>query len=137
MRTVEVALELRSAILRQEAIASVLHVQDGLHRAYEDREELLAKDSAREIERQSILDAQRTGEVLDPKKSRGLVRALLSQHARPEYTCRFRWGQGSIAFWDNRAAQHYAVSDYFPHKRVLRRVTVSGDRPFYRPIASD
>ena len=84
--------------------------------------------------RHNSLTDRRTGEVLDPKESRGLVRELLSQHARPEYTCRFRWSQGSIAFWDNRAAQHYAVSDYFPHKRVLRRVTVSGDRPFYRPI---
>jgi len=40
----------------------------------------------------------------------------------------------SIAFWDNRAAQHYAASDYYPHQRLLRRVTVSGDRPYYNPV---
>ena len=46
---------------------------------------------------------------------------------------RFRWTEGSIAFWDNRAVQHYAASDYYPHKRVLRRVTLRGDRPYFRP----
>ncbi len=70
-----------------------------------------------------------TGEALEPKASRKLVATLLQQHTRPEYHCRFRWTEGSMAFWDNRAAQHYAASDYFPHRRVLRRVTVSGDRP--------
>ena len=40
---------------------------------------------------------------------------------------------GSIAFWDNRAVQHYATSDYYPHRRVLRRVTVSGDKPYHEP----
>ncbi|MDG2049909.1 MAG: TauD/TfdA family dioxygenase [Myxococcota bacterium] len=87
--------------------------------------------------RHESLTDRRSGETLDAKQSRNLVRELLQQHARPEYTCRFRWGVGSIAFWDNRAAQHYAVSDYFPHQRVLRRVTVSGDRPFLRPIEAE
>jgi taurine dioxygenase len=82
----------------------------------------------------SLYDA-RTGEALDPDESREIVRQLLVQHARPEYQCRFRWAPGSIAFWDNRAVQHYAVSDYHPHKRVLRRVTVSGDVPFYAPAS--
>jgi len=73
----------------------------------------------------------RSGEPLEPGESESIVRALLLQHGRPEYHCRFEWTPGSIAFWDNRAVQHYAASDYHPHKRVLRRVTVSGDRPFY------
>ena len=70
-----------------------------------------------------------TGEELAPDESREITRTLLAQHGRPEYQCRFQWEQGSVAFWDNRAAQHYAASDYFPHRRSLRRVTVSGDRP--------
>jgi taurine dioxygenase len=37
----------------------------------------------------------------------------------------------SIAFWDNRASQHYAASDYFPAARVMERVTVAGDRPYF------
>lgn len=75
----------------------------------------------------------RTGEQLETSESEDIARQLLQQHARPEYICRFQWEPGSIAFWDNRAVQHYAASDYYPHRRLLRRVTVSGDRPFYDP----
>ena len=75
----------------------------------------------------------RTGETLPKDESEQLVKVLLAQHERSEYVCRFRWEPGSVAFWDNRAVQHYAASDYFPHERLLRRVTVSGDVPFYDP----
>lgn len=75
----------------------------------------------------------RTGEQLDSEESKRIVKELLTQHARPEYQCRFEWQAGSIAFWDNRAVQHYAASDYYPHRRVLRRVTISGDKPYYNP----
>jgi taurine dioxygenase len=77
----------------------------------------------------------RNGEKLEKTESEALVGQLLRQHERPEYVCRFHWQPGSIAFWDNRAVQHYAASDYHPHNRLLRRVTVSGDRPFYDPAA--
>jgi taurine dioxygenase len=77
----------------------------------------------------------RTDEQLPREESEAIVRQLQQQHSRPEYSCRFKWTAGSIAFWDNRAVQHYAASDYHPHKRVLRRVTVSGDKPFYQPAA--
>lgn len=72
-----------------------------------------------------------TGERLPEDEARAIVRELQQQHGRPEYTCRFTWAPGSIAFWDNRAVQHYAASDYYPESRVLRRVTVRGDRPYY------
>jgi taurine dioxygenase len=75
----------------------------------------------------------RTGEPLGKEASEEIVGLLLRQHERPEYKCRFNWEPGSIAFWDNRAVQHYAASDYYPHRRLLRRVTVSGDKPFYNP----
>lgn len=50
-----------------------------------------------------------------------------------EIQCRFRWEAGSIAFWDNRVCQHLAVSDYFPARRVMERVTIAGDRPYFKP----
>jgi len=73
----------------------------------------------------------RSGEPLANDEAKNLVQFLLQQHAMNEYTCRFKWQAGSIAFWDNRAVQHYAASDYYPHNRLLRRVTVSGDKPYY------
>lgn len=88
------------------------------------------------IRHDSLYD-ERNGEKLDTAESREIVRQLVQQHGRPEYTCRFSWGPGSMAFWDNRAVQHYAASDYHPYKRVLRRVTVSGDKPFYDPARED
>jgi taurine dioxygenase len=55
---------------------------------------------------------------------------FLLQHVRsPEFQCRFRWERNSIAFWDNRAVQHYAVADY-TERRLMQRFTIKGDRPF-------
>lgn len=66
---------------------------------------------------------------LPPDESAELLDLLYRQAAVPEYQCRFRWTPGSIALWDNRSTQHYAVSDYFPQRRVMERVTIAGDRP--------
>ena len=62
------------------------------------------------------------------------VLAFLFRHIEtPEFQCRFRWEKNSVAFWDNRSAQHHALWDYFPHTRSGTRVTIKGDAPFYRP----
>ena len=66
---------------------------------------------------------------LEKDESDRLLRRLYAQAAIPEYHCRFRWETNSIAFWDNRASQHYAASDYWPAVRRMERVTVIGDRP--------
>jgi taurine dioxygenase len=58
------------------------------------------------------------------------ILAFLFQHQiRPEFTCRFRWHKGSLAFWDNRASQHNPVNDYHGFRRVMRRITLAGERP--------
>ncbi|MDJ1131051.1 TauD/TfdA dioxygenase family protein [Streptomyces iconiensis] len=62
-------------------------------------------------------------------ESAELLELLYEQARHPEYQCRFHWERGSVAFWDNRITQHYAVSDYFPAPRVMERVTLKGDRP--------
>jgi len=67
---------------------------------------------------------------LDHDESEELLGYLCGRARIPEYQCRFRWSEGAVAFWDNRATQHYACSDYWPEPRVMERVTITGDRPF-------
>jgi taurine dioxygenase len=55
---------------------------------------------------------------------------LYRHQIQPEFSCRFIWRPGSLAFWDNRCAQHYPVNDYHGHTRLLHRVTLKGDKPF-------
>lgn len=66
---------------------------------------------------------------MEGEESRRLLNTLYRQATVPEYQCRFRWRQYSVAFWDNRAAQHYAASDYYPSRRLMERVTICGDVP--------
>ncbi|MWC27012.1 TauD/TfdA dioxygenase family protein [Paenibacillus sp. MMS18-CY102] len=55
---------------------------------------------------------------------------ILQEHVtRLENTVRWRWAEGDVAIWDNRATQHYAVNDYGQQHRVVRRVTLAGDVP--------
>ena len=59
-----------------------------------------------------------------------LLNYLQSQASIPEYQVRFRWKPDSVAIWDNRCTQHYAVHDYWPDPRKMERATIMGDRPF-------
>ena len=62
-------------------------------------------------------------------ESSAILRYLYEHMANPLFQCRFRWQPNSIAFWDNRCAQHRAMWDYWPHTRSGARVTVKGDKP--------
>jgi taurine dioxygenase len=66
---------------------------------------------------------------MDLDESRSLLAFLTTRAARPEYQVRFRWEPGSVAFWDNRCTQHYAVQDYWPERRVMERATIVGEVP--------
>ena len=60
-------------------------------------------------------------------ESQPLLDFLFSHQVRPEFTCRFTWDHGSVAFWDNRAAQHNPINDYHGFSRVMHRITLQGD----------
>ncbi|WNZ27000.1 TauD/TfdA family dioxygenase [Leptolyngbya sp. NK1-12] len=66
---------------------------------------------------------------LSTSESTALVQLLQSYVTRPENTVRWRWQVGDVAFWDNRATQHYAIYDYDGQPRRVQRVTIAGDRP--------
>ena len=59
-----------------------------------------------------------------------LLQYLIAQVQIPEYQVRFRWRSNSVAFWDNRSTQHYAVMDYAPCHRKMERAGITGDTPF-------
>ena len=68
-------------------------------------------------------------EGMTEEESAPILKYLYAHQTRPEFTCRFRWRPGSLAFWDNRCAQHNAINDYQGHKRLLHRITLAGDKP--------
>src|SRR5437773_9542987 len=64
-------------------------------------------------------------EGLAEDESRPLLDFLMEHGNRPEFTCRFRWTQGAVAFWDNRCVKHLAINDAGPFRRVMRRVQIA------------
>jgi taurine dioxygenase len=78
------------------------------------------------------LGLEEDGTIVEHGEASALLSQLYTQmYSTPEYSCRFSWSGGSVAFWDNRACQHYACGDFWPHARRMERVTVL-DRSFER-----
>ena len=63
---------------------------------------------------------------MDRDESSHLIDRLCRQADAPEHQCRFTWTADAVAFWDNRAVQHYASSDYWPHVRTMERASIVG-----------
>jgi taurine dioxygenase len=70
---------------------------------------------------------------LEDAESDALLEFLLRHVQRPDFQVRFTWADNSVALWDNRCTQHYAVPDYTGHRRVMNRVTVEGEVPYFDP----
>ena len=65
----------------------------------------------------------RVGQMTNPQP---LLDYLYRHAVKPEFTCRFQWQKGSLAFWDNRATWHYAANDYQGEHRLMHRITLDG-----------
>jgi taurine dioxygenase len=68
-------------------------------------------------------------EGLPPAEGDALLAFLFEHQDQPEFQCRWRWQEGDVAIWDNRATHHYAVADYGDEPRTIHRVTLEGEAP--------
>jgi taurine dioxygenase len=68
-------------------------------------------------------------EGMTPKESIPILSYLYDQVSRPEYSYRLHWQENTLAIWDNRCTQHYAVNDYHGYRRVMHRIIVEGECP--------
>ena len=66
---------------------------------------------------------------LTERENDALLPMLIDHIRNPDFQCRLRWEPGTMAFWDNRWVQHFAVADYGGQRRVMQRVTISGEPP--------
>ncbi len=65
---------------------------------------------------------------LDRAENQEVLKIIVAQYARPEHQVRFAWRAGSVAFWDNRAAVHYAVRNYGDYPRLLERILIADEK---------
>ena len=71
---------------------------------------------------------------MDKKESNKILNEIFKHQARLDFTCRFQWTENTVAIWDNRSVQHYAIADFFPgrglgYERIMDRIAIEGDRP--------
>lgn len=104
-----------------------------LHKKFPPQEHPVIRTHPETGERGIYVNTAFTSHIkgLDKVESDWLLKHLYARAASPELQCRFRWKPGSLAFWDNRSCQHNATSDYFPAVRIMERVTIAGDKPYF------
>jgi len=104
--------------------------KDGGERVFEAEHPVLRThpETGRKALYVNVAHTQRFGGMTEAE-SAPLLNYLFRHLTRPEFTCRFRWRPGSLAFWDNRAAQHNPINDYHGERRAMLRITLAGDRP--------
>jgi len=66
---------------------------------------------------------------MSEEESAPILDFLFRHQVKAEFTCRFRWSKGSVAFWDNRCTQHNPINDYHGFRRLMHRVTLAGTVP--------
>ena len=76
----------------------------------------------------SELNILATGPVIAVHQSDALLTQLVALAKVPEFQARLRWEPNTLAIWDNRSTQHYAVGDYFPQHRKLHRITNTSEK---------
>ncbi len=86
-----------------------------------------SRDRPQDAVRQQVLHRGLRGH--DRGREQALLDFLMEHGNRPEFTFRFRYEKGSIAFWDNRSTKHIALGDTGPFRRLMRRIPISGDKP--------
>ena len=108
-----------------------------LHELYPPMEHPVVRTHPETGERVVYVNGAFTSHIkgMDSAESDALLDELYKSAWNPEVQCRFRWEVDSIAFWDNRACQHFAASDYFPQEREMERVTIAGDKPYFDEAA--
>ena len=68
-------------------------------------------------------------EGMTEEESQPILEFLYRHQVKSEFTCRFRWEKGSVAFWDNRCTQHNPINDYHGFRRLMHRITLAGEKP--------
>jgi len=119
------------------AYASMYHaydaLSDGMKRILADLRVLNIGDPHPDTGRKALNVGAHSIEIegLTKEESSPLLEYLYMHGTRQEFTCRFRWQEGTLGIWDNRCVQHYAIDDYQGHRRRMHRITIAGEEaPF-------